>query len=167
MRRELGAVEAPHAPAERAPLNPNDRVRIRSLHTEGSVVEDYGETVLIAIGPMKTVVQRSDVEKRAGGASKDETRSSGARARLDAAARSTSRTRRSRQAVLEAEPLVERWIDEAALAGNSTLRLIHGKGTGMLGRGLQEYLRTHPSVKSLRYGSEDEGSGGVTMFELG
>jgi DNA mismatch repair protein MutS2 len=44
--------------------------------------------------------------------------------------------------------------------------LIHGKGTGMLGRGLQEYLRTLPSVKSIRYGREDEGSGGVTIIEL-
>ena len=66
----------------------------------------------------------------------------------------------------EAEPLVERWIDDALLAGNSPLRLIHGKGTGMLGRGLQEYLREHPAVKSLRYGNEEEGSTGVTLIEL-
>jgi DNA mismatch repair protein MutS2 len=46
------------------------------------------------------------------------------------------------------------------------LRLIHGKGTGMLGRGLQEYLRAHAGVKSLRYGNEEEGSTGVTMIEL-
>jgi DNA mismatch repair protein MutS2 len=67
---------------------------------------------------------------------------------------------------VEAEPLVERWIDEALLAGNTPLRLIHGKGTGMLGRGLQEYLRAHPAVTSVRYGNEDEGSTGVTVVEL-
>jgi DNA mismatch repair protein MutS2 len=66
----------------------------------------------------------------------------------------------------EAEPVVERWIDEAVLAGNTPLRLIHGKGTGMLGRGLQEYLKSHPSVKSVRYGNENEGSSGVTIVEL-
>jgi len=53
------------------------------------------------------------------------------------------------------------------LTGQSPLRLIHGKGTGMLGRGLQEHLRLHPAVKSVRYGNEDEGSGGVTIVELG
>jgi dsDNA-specific endonuclease/ATPase MutS2 len=37
----------------------------------------------------------------------------------------------------------------------------------MLGRGLQEYLRTHPSVESVRYGNEDEGSGGVTIIDVG
>ena len=67
---------------------------------------------------------------------------------------------------IEAEPIVDQWVDEAALAGNSPLRLIHGKGTGMLGRGLQEFLRSHPSVKTVRYGREDEGSGGVTIIEL-
>jgi DNA mismatch repair protein MutS2 len=66
----------------------------------------------------------------------------------------------------EAEPLVDRWIDDSLLAGNSALRLIHGKGTGMLGRGLQEYLRGHARVKSLRYGNEEEGSTGVTLIEL-
>lgn len=66
----------------------------------------------------------------------------------------------------EAEPVVDQWIDEAVLAGNSPLRLIHGKGTGMLGRGLQAFLRTHPAVRSVRYGHEDEGSGGVTIIEL-
>jgi DNA mismatch repair protein MutS2 len=66
----------------------------------------------------------------------------------------------------EAEPIVERWIDEAVLAGHSPLRLIHGKGTGLLGRGLQEYLREHAVVAGVRYGNEDEGGSGVTIFEL-
>ena len=56
--------------------------------------------------------------------------------------------------------------DDALLAGTSSLRLVHGKGTGMLGRGLQEYLRAHPAVSSVRYGNEEEGSAGVTVIEL-
>ncbi|MBV9972811.1 MAG: Smr/MutS family protein, partial [Candidatus Eremiobacteraeota bacterium] len=67
---------------------------------------------------------------------------------------------------VEAEPIVERWIDESVLAGLSPLRLIHGKGTGLLGRGLQQYLREHNAVSNVRYGNEDEGGSGVTIFEL-
>ena len=168
LRRDLGAIDAPATQAaDRTALHPNDRVHIHSLHTDGTVVEDYGATVLIAIGPMKTVVQRSDVEKRPNVASRRDTRASGANVKMEAAARSTSELDVRGKRFSEAQPLVERWIDEAALAGNSTLRLIHGKGTGMLGRGLQEYLRTYPSVTSVRYGREDEGSGGVTIIELG
>ena len=87
-------------------------------------------------------------------------------ARMAAAQRSAAELDVRGKRYAEAEPLVERWIDDALLAGNSPLRLIHGKGTGMLGRGLQEYLRGHAGVKSLRYGNEEEGSTGVTMIEL-
>jgi DNA mismatch repair protein MutS2 len=169
LRRELGATDAPvEKPVEKTALEPNERVHVRTLRTDGIVVEDYGDTVLIAIGPMKTVVQKSDVEKRATAPPKKRPASAatGGGAKVDAAARTVGELDVRGKRFVEAEPLVERWIDDAALAGNSPLRLIHGKGTGMLGRGLQEYLRTHPAVKSVRYGREDEGSGGVTIIEL-
>jgi DNA mismatch repair protein MutS2 len=85
---------------------------------------------------------------------------------MEAAARTMAELDVRGKRYIEAEPLVDQWIDEAVLAGNSPLRLIHGKGTGMLGRGLQEFLRAHPNVKNVRYGGEDEGGGGVTIFEL-
>src|ERR1700692_808155 len=66
----------------------------------------------------------------------------------------------------DAAPLVDRWIDDAFMLGHSPLRLIHGKGTGLLGRGLQEHLKAHPLVQGVRYGNADEGGGGVTVFEL-
>jgi dsDNA-specific endonuclease/ATPase MutS2 len=115
---------------------------------------------------MKTMVDRSDVARI--GAVQNRAQGSGraAEARMSAAQRSSAELDVRGKRYAEAEPLVERWIDDALLAGNSPLRLIHGKGTGMLGRGLQEYLRTHAAVKSLRYGTEEEGSTGVTLIEL-
>jgi DNA mismatch repair protein MutS2 len=67
---------------------------------------------------------------------------------------------------VEAEPVVEKWLDEAQMLGTGSLRLIHGKGTGLLGRGLQEYLRGHAAVKTVRYGNADEGGSGVSIVEL-
>ncbi|HTX57823.1 MAG TPA: Smr/MutS family protein [Candidatus Acidoferrales bacterium] len=174
LRRELGATEpeAARAPAEPAAFEPNDRVRIRSLRTEGIVVEDYGEAVLVAIGPMKTVVQKNDLERVLAGAQKRGPHGEGGgrqrkeSAKAQAAIRTVSSLDVRGKRFVEAQPIVEHWIDEAVLAGNSPLRLVHGKGTGMLGRGLQEYLRSHSAVKSVRYGNEDEGSGGVTIIEL-
>ena len=61
---------------------------------------------------------------------------------------------------------MEHWIDEAKLLGLTQLRLIHGKGTGLLGRGLQEYLKSAAGVRSVRFGNADEGGSGVTVFEL-
>jgi DNA mismatch repair protein MutS2 len=169
LRRKLGVgnVEEAPKPAEAAPLEPNARVHIRSLRQDGSVVEDYGTNVLVAIGPMKTVVKKSDLERRDLRASRPKpAAAAGDAAKMGAATRSMPELDVRGKRFIEAQPLVERWIDDAALAGNSPLRLIHGKGTGMLGRGLQEYLRAHPSVAGVRYGNEDEGSGGVTIIEL-
>jgi DNA mismatch repair protein MutS2 len=63
--------------------------------------------------------------------------------------------------------LVDKWIDESSLLGMSPLRLIHGKGTGLLGRGLQEWLKERVGVSDVRYGNADEGGSGVTVFALG
>ena len=140
-----------------------DPVRVLSLAQDGSVVADNGENVLVAVGPMKMMVGKSDLRPIA--AAKSVAPSHG-QAQLEAAGNTTVELDVRGKRYVEAEPLVERWIDEAVLAGNSPLRLIHGKGTGMLGRGLQEYLRAHPQVADVRYGREDEGGGGVTVFEL-
>lgn len=166
-----------HPEQGRGALEPGDRVRILSYGQDGTVISDNGDTVLVAIGPMKTVVAKTDVEPRAGGrrgeasgrhreVSSDSERGRGAEAQMEAATRTIAELDVRGKRYVEAEPVVDQWVDEAVLAGNSPLRLVHGKGTGMLGRGLQEFLRTHPQVKSVRYGDENEGGGGVTIVEL-
>ena len=62
--------------------------------------------------------------------------------------------------------LVDKFLDEAAVAKLETVRIVHGKGTGVLGKGIQKYLKNHPHVKSYRYGTFGEGEMGVTIVEL-
>ena len=62
--------------------------------------------------------------------------------------------------------LVDKFLDEAAIAKLETVRIVHGKGTGILGKGIQKYLKSHPHVKSYRYGTFGEGEMGVTIVEL-
>lgn len=145
---------------------PGDHVRIRSLDQSGVVAEDWDERLLVSVGSMKMTVDKGDVVLEKATAARARGGTAVADARMSAAGRSAASLDVRGKRYAEAEPLVERWIDDALLAGNSALRLIHGKGTGMLGRGLQEYLRTHPAVTSLRYGTEEEGSTGVTIVEL-
>lgn len=166
MRRDLGIRSEPAPAAEAGSFSPGDRVRIRSLDQDGVVVEDWDERLLVSVGSMKMMVERGDVQ-RVHAIAKGAPRSAkSGEARINAAQRSTVELDVRGKRYAEAEPLVERWIDDALLAGNTPLRLIHGKGSGMLGRGLQEYLRGHAAVKSLRYGNEEEGSTGVTLIEL-
>ena len=62
--------------------------------------------------------------------------------------------------------LVDKFLDEAAVAKLETVRIVHGKGTGVLGKGIQKYLKSHPHVKSYRYGTFGEGEMGVTIVEI-
>jgi DNA mismatch repair protein MutS2 len=61
---------------------------------------------------------------------------------------------------------VDKFLDQAALAGASQVRIIHGHGTGALRRGLAEFLKTHPLVEVIRSEAEDRGGAAITIVEL-
>lgn len=61
---------------------------------------------------------------------------------------------------------VEKYIDDALLASYPRVSVIHGKGTGALRQGVQEYLKNHRSVKRIRFGEAGEGGNGVTIVEF-
>jgi DNA mismatch repair protein MutS2 len=163
--RAAPAASGAQAPA---PIAVGDRVRIVSMDTEGVVVEDFGSDAMIQLGSLKMSVPKTDLQRRGPATPKRIERSErdGGSARLAAATSAHTELDVRGKRFVEAEPVVEQWIDESMLAGASPLRLIHGKGTGLLGRGLQEYLRRHPHVNNVRFGTAEEGGSGVTMFEL-
>jgi len=66
----------------------------------------------------------------------------------------------------EAIPLVDKFIDDAILAGHHRADIIHGKGTGALRKKVTEFLSGHPRVKSFRLGEWNEGGTGATVVEL-
>jgi DNA mismatch repair protein MutS2 len=66
----------------------------------------------------------------------------------------------------EAIPLVDRFIDDAILAGMHRVDIIHGKGTGALGKKVKEFLAGHPRVKAYRVAEWNEGGTGATVVQL-
>lgn len=61
---------------------------------------------------------------------------------------------------------LDRYIDQCLRLGLGELTVIHGKGTGVLRKGIQEHLRKSPFVKSFRLGVYGEGEAGVTIVTL-
>ncbi len=68
--------------------------------------------------------------------------------------------------VEEASERVDKFLDEAALANRSRVRIIHGHGTGALRKGLGEFLKTHPLVEHAQFESEDHGGKAITVVDL-
>ena len=68
--------------------------------------------------------------------------------------------------VEEATRRVDKFLDEAALAGQPNVRIIHGYGTGALRRGLAEFLAEHPLVEAAHPEAEDRGGNAVTIADL-
>jgi len=68
--------------------------------------------------------------------------------------------------VEQATELVDKFLDDAALAHLPQVRIIHGHGTGALRKGLAEYLRTQPLVAKASFETEERGGKAITVVEL-
>lgn len=66
----------------------------------------------------------------------------------------------------EAVAELDKYLDDASLAHLSSVRIVHGKGTGALRQGIHKYLKRQKHVKSFRLGAFGEGDAGVTIAEL-
>ena len=61
---------------------------------------------------------------------------------------------------------LDKYINDALIANLTTIRIVHGKGEGILRKAVHDYLKNHPNVKSYRLGQYGEGDFGVTIAEL-
>lgn len=174
-RRRLD--EAEPAPRKKAvtrttkaprPLQPGDEVKLPSVNQKGYIVELSGsKEAVVQFGIMKMKVNVSDLEFLASAPDQPapalrkattvkRTRDENIRSELDL------RGANLEEAIME----TDRFIDEAFLGNLGQIYIIHGKGTGVLRTGIQEYLRKHRHVKSYRLGNYNEGGAGVTVAEL-
>ena len=66
----------------------------------------------------------------------------------------------------EATFAIDKFLDDCFIAKIQTARIVHGKGTGALRKGIHEFLKTHPHVESYRMGTFGEGEMGVTVVKI-
>lgn len=144
-------------------FKPGDEVKVLSFNQKGHIVEKSGEEFIVQLGIMKMKVAANDMQF-IGNPEPIVTRtvttvkgsSHHVKPELDL------RGERYEDAMLK----VEKYIDDALLAGYPSVSIIHGKGTGALRKGVQDLAKQHRSVKTARYGGMNEGGTGVTILEF-
>ena len=151
------------------PLKKGDTVLIYDIDKKATLLEtpkDGDTQVMVQAGVIKTRVKISnlrlmkDEKVKMGGKSITKNISS----TLDT--RGVSEIDVRGQTADEAVMNVDSAIDTAILRHTEKLTIIHGKGTGVLRREIQNFLRHHKAVKSFRLGTFGEGEAGVTIVEL-
>lgn len=163
-----GKVKKTAAPAKKPDaVEPGDEVIVTSLGQKGHVVDIVSaKEVTVQLGIMKMKVAKADlqlvarqpavkqVQRVAAGVKR--TRDDNVRTELDL------RGSNIEESIIE----VDRFLDESFLSNIGQVYIIHGKGTGVLRAGIQDFLRRHKHVKSYRLGNYGEGGTGVTVVEL-
>lgn len=142
-----------------------DRVLLVKLNQEATVLKDSDgkQEVQVQSGVVKMMVKMTDIRLMEPEKKKTV---SGARIQLEADRGDLLRLDIRGQLVDDAVIEVDRFIDNALISSISEFTIVHGKGTGALRSGVQNFLRTHPKVKSYRTGAYGEGDAGVTIVTL-
>ncbi|MDR7865207.1 MAG: endonuclease MutS2 [Sporomusaceae bacterium] len=153
------------APATADDLVPGAKVYVATLGQKGTVLAVAGDEVTVQLGIMKLNVPLASCRLAESAPARKESRS---RAVIDLTkAQQASREVDIRgQTVEEAEAALDKYIDDAILAGLGEIIVIHGKGTGALKKGVRTYLKTHRAVRDIRIGEAGEGGDGVTVAKL-
>ncbi len=153
--------ESVAAPAS-APYEPGDEVWITTLEREARVVERRGREVVVETSGVKLQLPAAALTRKRGGAAPAE------RVALHTAPEIEARSEIDLRGMVSEEARMEliRALDAAVLAGLAELRVIHGKGTGVLRETVAEYARADRRVKSFHLAAAYEGGSGVTVLEL-
>ena len=158
---ELETPEAPRMPLGQVTVGA--RAYVRPLSTEGLIVRgpDQKGKVEVVVGALRAEVSVGDLLEPAGAATPRGTSGVNFEAKIvppEVDVRGMTAE--------DAWEMVDKYVDDAALCGLPFVRVIHGKGKGILARRLKEMLSSHPRVRSHRFGEAGEGGTGVTLIDL-
>jgi DNA mismatch repair protein MutS2 len=153
-------------------LKPGDKVRIAGQNTIGDLIEINEKNAVVAFGQLITTLPRNQVERLSNNEAKKAEKtyrqsssrliSNYSERRLGFKPEIDIRGQRAEEAI----PNIQEFIDEAIMFEVAQLRILHGKGHGILKETIRNYLRAEPMVRSFRDEHVDFGGAGITLVNL-
>ena len=149
-------------------IKPNMTVFVRKFNQNGTVLSRPSKSneVQIQIGLIKTNISINELEKAHSDKKDNKKPLTSTYSNLSKVKNIKSEINVIGLNVEEAIFVVDKFLDDASLSKLNTVRIVHGKGTGKLMKGIHNFLKTNPHVKSFRLGTYGEGEMGVTIVEL-
>ena len=149
-----------------------ESVKVLSMNLTGTIhsLPDSRGNVTVQMGILRSQVNISDleiIEEPAPYSSKKFSRTSKSSMKMGKSLSVSPEINLLGKTVDEAVAELDKYLDDALLSHLNTVRVVHGKGTGALRKGIHEYLRRQKHVKSYRLAEFGEGDAGVTIVELG
>ena len=182
IERKLEKVERRHrkyagkeesAPKRQEPLKIGEKVRILSNGLAGEVTKISAKSITITVGSISSTMSPDKVERISSNEYRESVRKDfkPVLRRDDEAVTARKLNFRPEidlrgQRLADALDAVMHYADDAIMVGIGSVRIIHGKGSGVLHEEIQKYLRTVPGVKSVRDEDIRQGGSGVTIVEF-
>jgi len=163
---EVSVQQPPEIEDATSEIHQRDRVMIKTLNQEGSVesVKD-GEYIVLA-GSLRFRARRDELKPVRAAAAPASTRSaslSRGAGMTEVDQNFTPEIKVIGATVDEATDRVDKFLDEAYMAGAETVRIVHGHGTGALRRAIAELLTGHTHVERFHSAPANQGGAGATI----
>lgn len=167
---EKNKPQKPHKELTAKDIHPGDSVNVLSMNLKGTVGSrpDSKGFLFVQMGIIRTKVHLSDLELV------DEPvittpsmqKTGAGKIRMSKSASVSTEINLLGRTVDEAIAELDKYLDDAYIAHLKSVRVVHGKGTGALRKGIHDYLRRQKHVASFRLGEFGEGDAGVTIVEF-
>ena len=151
-------------------LHIGDSIKVLSLNLKGTVstLPDAKSNLFVQMGILRSQVNIRDLEKLddtviTGG---NFSKTGSGKIKMSKSASVSTEINLLGKTVDEAIMELDKYLDDAYIAHLPSVRIVHGKGTGALRKGVHNYLRRQKHVKSYRLGEFGEGDAGVTIVEF-
>ena len=149
-----------------------ESVKVLSMNLTGTIgsLPDARGNVTVQMGILRSQVNISDleiIEEVSPYAPKRMNRTAKSKIKMSKSLSVSPEINLLGKTVDEADAELDKYLDDALLSHLNSVRVVHGKGTGALRKGIHEYLRRQKHVKSYRLAEFGEGDAGVTIVELG
>jgi DNA mismatch repair protein MutS2 len=166
---DLGLTTSELQPVALESLLPGARIRVRGFTKPLIFRRRDGDAAEVEAGPLRMKVALGEITGIENPPAPPGIRPASSNVSVKSASRedsSQSEINVIGMTVEQATELVDKFLDNAALAHLPQVRIIHGHGTGALRRGLAEYLKTQPLVARSSFESEERGGKAITVVEL-